>query len=69
ILVIPCINTYGMNIGKRFCTTDNVDINRMFSETEYVGTSRKIAEGIFENYLYTMSVTQKSLLYSLFSPQ
>ena len=48
ILVIPCINTYGMNIGKRFCTTDNVDINRMFSETEYVGTSRKIAEGIFE---------------------
>ncbi|MDU7440397.1 MAG: M14 family metallopeptidase, partial [Clostridium sp.] len=48
ILIIPCINTYGMNIGKRFCTTDNVDINRMFSETEYVGTSRKIAEGIFE---------------------
>ncbi len=48
ILIIPSVNNYAMNIGKRFCTTDNVDINRMFSETEYVGTSRKIAEGIFE---------------------
>ena len=27
ILVIPCLNSYSMNIGKRFWSTDNTDIN------------------------------------------
>ena len=30
IMVIPCVNYYSMNIGKRFWTMDNTDINRMF---------------------------------------
>ena len=49
ILVIPCINNYAMNIGKRFWTSDNTDINRMFSENNNAGTAQKIAEGVFNN--------------------
>ena len=30
IIVIPCVNYYSMNIGKRFWAMDNTDINRMF---------------------------------------
>ena len=30
ILIIPSINPYSMNIQKRFWSTDNTDINRMF---------------------------------------
>lgn len=30
ILVIPCANTFSMNVGKRFWPMDNTDINRMF---------------------------------------
>ncbi len=30
ILVIPSINQYAMNIGKRFWAVDDTDINRMF---------------------------------------
>ena len=30
ILIIPSINSYGTNIGKRFWCLDNTDINRMF---------------------------------------
>ena len=30
ITVVPCVNPYSMNIGKRFWPTDNSDINRMF---------------------------------------
>ncbi|MBQ2581676.1 MAG: succinylglutamate desuccinylase/aspartoacylase family protein, partial [Ruminococcus sp.] len=28
IMVIPCVNYYSMNIGKRFWAMDNTDINR-----------------------------------------
>lgn len=30
IMVVPTVNSYSMNIGKRFWSTDNTDINRMF---------------------------------------
>ena len=30
ITVVPCVNTFSMNIGKRFWTEDNRDINRDF---------------------------------------
>ena len=30
ILILPSINPYSMNIQKRFWSTDNTDINRMF---------------------------------------
>ena len=35
IMVIPCVNYYGMNIGKRFWPVDNTDINRKFPGMDY----------------------------------
>lgn len=48
ILVIPCINSYSMNIGKRFWSTDNTDINRMFPGYQEGETTQRIAAGVFE---------------------
>jgi hypothetical protein len=48
ILVIPCLNTYSMNTGKRFWPTDNTDINRMFPGYDEGETTQRIAAGIFE---------------------
>ncbi len=48
ILVIPCVNSYSMNIGKRFWSTDNTDINRMFPGYSEGETTQRIAAGVFE---------------------
>ncbi|MCM1061292.1 MAG: M14 family metallopeptidase [Eubacterium sp.] len=48
ILIVPCINYYSMNIGKRFWTMDNTDINRMFPGYNLGETTQRIAAGIFE---------------------
>lgn len=48
ILVIPCVNTYSINIGKRFWPTDNTDINRMFPGYDEGETTQRIAAGVFE---------------------
>ena len=48
ILVIPCVNPHSMNIGKRFWTMDNTDINRMFPGNINGETTEKIASGVFE---------------------
>lgn len=48
ILVIPCLNSYSMNIGKRFWSTDNTDINRMFPGYSLGETTQRIAAGIFD---------------------
>lgn len=48
ILVIPCVNTHSMNIGKRFWTMDNTDINRMFPGNAEGETTQRIANGVFE---------------------
>lgn len=47
IMVIPCVNYYSMNIGKRFWTMDNTDINRMFPGYELGETTQRIADGVF----------------------
>jgi predicted deacylase len=55
ITIIPCANYYSMNIGKRFWTMDNTDINRMFPGYESGETTQRIAYGIFkfiQNYKY-----------------
>lgn len=49
ILVIPCINYYSMNIGKRFWAMDNTDINRMFPGYNSGETTQRIADGLFSN--------------------
>lgn len=48
ILTVPCINYYSMNIGKRFWTMDNTDINRMFPGYNLGETTQRIAAGVFE---------------------
>ncbi len=47
ILVIPCANHISMNVGKRFWTMDNTDINRMFPGYDQGETTQRIAAGIF----------------------
>ncbi|MDD2980278.1 MAG: M14 family metallopeptidase [Hespellia sp.] len=47
ILVIPSVNHYSMNIGKRFWAVDNTDINRMFPGYDKGETTQRIAAGIF----------------------
>ncbi len=47
ITVIPCVNYYSMNIGKRFWTMDNTDINRMFPGYSHGETTQRIADGLF----------------------
>ncbi|MDE7477252.1 MAG: succinylglutamate desuccinylase/aspartoacylase family protein [Lachnospiraceae bacterium] len=48
ILVVPCVNSYSMNIGKRFWSTDNTDINRMFPGYDLGETTQRIASGVFD---------------------
>ncbi len=47
IMIIPCVNYYSMNIGKRFWTMDNTDINRMFPGYDLGETTQRIADGLF----------------------
>ena len=48
IMVIPAINSYSLNIAKRFWPTDNADINRMFPGYDMGETTQRIAAGVFE---------------------
>lgn len=48
ILVVPTLNSHSMNIGKRFWSTDNTDINRMFPGYRLGETTQRIAAGVFE---------------------
>lgn len=48
IMVIPSVNSYSMNIGKRFWPGDESDINRMFPGNVDGETTERIAAGIFE---------------------
>lgn len=48
-LVIPCINPFSMNIGKRFWPVDNTDINRMFPGYSLGETTQRIAASVFEH--------------------
>lgn len=47
-LIIPCINPFSMNIGKRFWPVDNTDINRMFPGYNLGETTQRIAAAVFE---------------------
>ena len=49
IMVVPSVNSYSMNIGKRFWSTDNTDINRMFPGYDLGETTQRIADGLFRN--------------------
>lgn len=47
IFILPSINPYSMNIQKRFWSTDNTDINRMFPGYDLGETTQRIADGVF----------------------
>jgi len=60
ILVMPCVNYYSMNIGKRFWSMDNTDINRMFPGYDLGETTQRIADGVFkqlQGYRYGIQLT------------
>lgn len=48
VMVIPSINPASMNIGKRFWSIDNTDINRMFPGYSLGETTQRIAAAVFE---------------------
>ena len=48
ITVIPSVNHYSINVGKRFWPSDNTDINRMFPGYNLGETTQRIAAGLFE---------------------
>lgn len=49
VLIIPSVNNYSLNIGKRFWQTDNTDINRMFPGYSLGETTQRVAAGLFEH--------------------
>ena len=63
ILIIPSINSYGTNIGRRFWCLDNTDINRMFPGDPGGETTERIAAGVFEEickqYLWRLLLASK----------
>lgn len=48
ILVIPSANSMSMNVGKRFWTSDNTDINRQFPGNKQGEPTSRIAAAIME---------------------
>ena len=48
VLIIPSINHYALNIGKRFWPLDNTDINMMFPGYGLGETTQRIAKKIFD---------------------
>ncbi|GHU59201.1 hypothetical protein AGMMS49975_26520 [Clostridia bacterium] len=60
ILVIPSINSFSMNVGKRFWAVDNSDINRMFPGYDKGETTQRVAARLFEcirGYKYGIQFT------------
>ncbi len=48
IMVVPTVNHFSMNIGKRFWCLDNTDVNRMFPGYSEGETTQRIAAGLFD---------------------
>ena len=55
IQVIPVVNSYGINVGRRFFGVDNGDLNRVFPGNSYGEQNRRIAHALLEDmgsYIY-----------------
>ena len=48
IMVVPCVNPFSMNIGKRFWTQDSRDINRDFPGDPAGEPTQRIAAGLLD---------------------
>jgi len=49
VMVVPIVNHYSMNIGRRFFGVSNTDINRCFPGNDYGDTPYRIADGVFKS--------------------
>lgn len=55
IMVVPAVNTYSMNINRRFFGVSNTDINRCFPGSDYGDTGHRIANALYgqiQDYTY-----------------
>lgn len=62
VLIIPSINHYALNIGKRFWPLDNTDLNMMFPGYELGETTQRIAKKLFDvlqGYDYGISLERR----------
>ena len=60
ILVVPSVNPFSMNVGKRFWTSDNRDINRDFPGNPNGDTTQRIAANVMRKisgYQYGIQFT------------
>lgn len=48
VLIIPVVNTYSINVSRRFFGSDSVDINRSFPGNEKGETTYRIAAGLMK---------------------
>ena len=48
ILVVPCINNFSMNVGRKYWVSDNSDINRQFPGNKDGDTTSRLAAHLFE---------------------
>ena len=63
VLIIPSINHYALNIGKRFWPLDNTDLNMMFPGYELGETTQRIAKRVFDaisGYTYGIILEKRS---------
>lgn len=62
VLIIPCVNPYAFNTGKRFWPLDNTNINTMFPGYELGETTQRIAKRLFDalqGYDYGVSLESR----------
>ncbi|MFI3238092.1 MAG: M14 family metallopeptidase [Lachnospiraceae bacterium] len=55
VLVVPAVNSYSVNSGNRFFSSENADINRSFPGKEEGTAANRLAAGLMEeikNYAY-----------------
>ena len=65
ILVVPSLNHFSMNIGKRFWSVDNRDINRMFPEMR-TGNHQQIAAGDSISFWLSIRIQFSSFIFGDF---
>lgn len=60
ILIIPVVNSLGMNVDRRFFGVEDIDINRMFPGKGTGEATDRIAHGVFQTireYTYGIQLT------------
>ena len=48
ILVVPCVNNFSMNVGQKYCVSDNSDINRQFTGNFQGEPTIRLAAHLFD---------------------